>query len=45
MAEGNNGEIGNGRVKGEMKKGGAWLREVTGNQGMSESKGKWKREG
>ena len=30
MAEENNGEIGNGRVKGEMEMGGIWLREVIG---------------
>ena len=27
MAEGNKGEIRNGRVRGEMAKGGTWLRE------------------
>ena len=30
MAEGNNGEIGNGRVNGEIEKGGIWLREIMG---------------
>ena len=30
MAEGNNGEIGNGQVKGKMEKRGIWLREVMG---------------
>ena len=30
MAEGNNGEIGNGRVRLEMAKGGTWLREIKG---------------
>ena len=30
MAEENNVEIGHGRVKGEMAKGGTWLREITG---------------
>ena len=30
MAEGNKGEIGNRRVKGEMEKGGKWLREIMG---------------
>ena len=30
MAEGNNKEIGNGQVKGEMEMGATWLREIKG---------------